>query len=73
MSTDLPPTSAPPLPDATATLPDDPVILQQMVLELLDVLRRTRARTSSSSIGSISSSAASTARGPNDSTPISRS
>ena len=42
MSTDLPPTSAPPLPDATASLPDDPVILQQMVRELLDVLRQTR-------------------------------
>src|SRR5215470_20002327 len=42
MNTDLPPTSAPPHPDATAPLPDDPVILQQMVLELLDVLQRTR-------------------------------
>ena len=42
MSTDLPPTSAPLLPDATAPLPDDPVILQQMVLELLDVLHRTQ-------------------------------
>jgi transposase len=42
MSTDLPPTSAPPHPDASAALPDDPVILQQMVLELLDVLRQTR-------------------------------
>jgi transposase len=42
MSTDLPPTSAPPRPDATAPLPDDPVILRQMVLELLDVLRQAR-------------------------------
>ncbi len=42
MSTDLPPTSAPPHPDATAALPDDPVILRQMVLELLDALRQTR-------------------------------
>src|SRR5579875_601616 len=42
MSTDLPPTSAPPHPGASAALPDDPVILQQMVLELLDVLRQTR-------------------------------
>ena len=31
-----------PLPDATASLPDDPVILQQMMRELLDVLRQTR-------------------------------
>ena len=31
-----------PLPVATASLPDDPVILQQMILELLDVLRQTR-------------------------------
>ena len=31
MSTDLTPTSAPPIPDATAPLPDDPAILQQMV------------------------------------------
>jgi transposase len=42
MSTDLPLTSAPPLPDATAALPDDSVILQQMIRELLDVLRQTR-------------------------------
>src|ERR1700745_3511909 len=42
MSTDLTPTPVPLLPDATAPLPDDPVILQQMVLELLDVLHRTR-------------------------------
>jgi transposase len=42
MSTDLPPTSASPLPDATAPLPDDPVILQHMIRELLDVLRQTR-------------------------------
>src|ERR1700745_2830821 len=42
MSTDLPPTSAPPLPDATAPLPDDPVIPQHIIRELLDVLRQTR-------------------------------
>ena len=42
MSTDLPPTSASPLPDAAAPLPDDPVILQHMIRELLDVLRQTR-------------------------------
>jgi hypothetical protein len=42
MSTDLPPTSASPLPDATTPLPDDPVILRHMIRELLDVLRRTR-------------------------------
>lgn len=42
MSTDLTPTPVPLLPDAAAPLPDDPIILQQMVLELLDVLHRTR-------------------------------
>jgi transposase len=42
MSTDITSTPAPPLTDATAPLPDDPVILQQIVLELLDVLQRTR-------------------------------
>src|SRR5512135_3815303 len=31
-----------PLPDAAASLPDDPVILQQMIRELLAVLRQTR-------------------------------
>jgi transposase len=31
-----------PLPVATASLPDDPVILQQMIRELLDVLRQTQ-------------------------------
>jgi transposase len=42
MSTDLTLTPVPLLPDAAAPLPDDPIILQQMVLELLDVLHRTR-------------------------------
>jgi transposase len=42
MSTANGPTPTIPLPDATASLPDDPVILQQMVRELLDVLRQTR-------------------------------
>src|SRR4051812_18535985 len=36
-----PPTPEPPA-DPTAALPDDPVLLQQMVRELLDVLRQTR-------------------------------
>jgi transposase len=42
MSTDVSPTTSMTLPDATAALPDDPVILQQMIRELLDVLRQTR-------------------------------
>jgi transposase len=42
MSTDSRPTPSMPLPDATASLPDDPVILRQMIRELLDVLQRTR-------------------------------
>src|SRR5215831_19055960 len=42
MSTDTIPTPSILLPDATAPLPDDPVILQQMIRELLDVLRQTR-------------------------------
>jgi transposase len=42
MSTDVSPTTSIPLPDATASLPEDPVILQQMIRELLDVLRQTR-------------------------------
>jgi transposase len=42
MSTANGPTPSIPLPDATASLPDDPVILQQMIRELLDVLRQTR-------------------------------
>ncbi len=42
MSTDTGPTPSIPLPDATASLPDDPVILQQMIRELLEVLRQTR-------------------------------
>src|SRR4051794_39890580 len=42
MSTANGPTPTIPLPDATASLPDDPVLLQQMVRELLDVLRQTR-------------------------------
>ena len=36
MSTDNGPTPSIRLPDATASLPDDPVILQQMIRELLD-------------------------------------
>jgi transposase len=36
-----PPTPEPPA-EPTAALPDDPVILQQMIYELLDVLRQTR-------------------------------
>jgi transposase len=42
MSTDTGPTPSILLPDATAPLPDDPVILQHMIRELLDVLRQTR-------------------------------
>jgi transposase len=42
MSTEVHPNSSISLPDATASLPDDPVILQQMIRELLDVLRQTR-------------------------------
>src|SRR5215472_6274484 len=42
MSTDTGPTPGIPLPDATAPLPDDPVILQHMIRELLEVLRQTR-------------------------------
>src|SRR6516225_2384078 len=42
MSTDTVPAPSILLPDATAPLPDDPVILQQMIRELLDVLRQTR-------------------------------
>jgi transposase len=42
MSAVASPTPSVPLPDATASLPDDPVILQQMIRELLDVLRQTR-------------------------------
>ena len=40
--TDPTPTLSIPLPDATASLPDDPVILQQMIRELLEVLQQTR-------------------------------
>src|SRR5512147_1660162 len=36
-----PPTPEPPA-EPTASLPDDPVILQQIIRELLDVLRQTR-------------------------------
>jgi transposase len=36
-----PPTPEPPA-EPTAALPDDPVILQRMIYELLDVLRQTR-------------------------------
>src|SRR6516165_1770328 len=42
MSTDTGPTPSILLPDATAPLPDDPVILQHMIRELLDVLRQIR-------------------------------
>src|ERR1700748_3112043 len=42
MSTAGCPTPEVSLPDATAPLPDDPGVLQQMIRELLDVLRRTR-------------------------------
>src|ERR1700758_461752 len=42
MSTATGPTPTIPLPDATASLPADPVTLQQMTRELLDVLHRTR-------------------------------
>jgi len=42
MSAAASPTPGIPLPDATASLPDDPVILQQMIVELLAVLRDTR-------------------------------
>jgi transposase len=42
MSTEVVPNPSSPIPDATASLPDDPVILQQMIRELLDVLRQTR-------------------------------
>jgi transposase len=42
MSEDVRPTMSEPLTDPAATLPDDPVILQQMVLELLATLHDTR-------------------------------
>jgi transposase len=42
MSTDGRPTPEVCFPDATAPLPDDPAILQQMIRELLAVLRQTR-------------------------------
>src|ERR1051325_4316330 len=42
MSTDGRPTPDVSIPDATAPLPDDPAILQQMIRELLEVLRQTR-------------------------------
>jgi len=42
MSEDARPTTAEPLADPTAALPDDPVILRQMIVELLAVLRDTR-------------------------------
>src|SRR6516165_11458695 len=41
MSTDTGSTPSILLPDATAPLPDDPVILQHMIRELLEVLRQT--------------------------------
>ncbi|MGZ3469491.1 MAG: hypothetical protein ACXWO1_06760, partial [Isosphaeraceae bacterium] len=42
MSAAASPTPGIPLPDATVSLPDDPVILQQMIVELLTVIRNTR-------------------------------
>jgi transposase len=42
MSTDGCPTPEVSLPDATAPLPVDPAVLQQMIRELLDVLRQAR-------------------------------
>jgi len=42
MSAEVVPTPGTPLPDGASSLPDDPVILQQMIRELLDVLRQTR-------------------------------
>jgi transposase len=42
MSEDARPTTPEPLADPTAALPTDPVILQQMIVELLAVLRDTR-------------------------------
>ena len=42
MSTDGRPTPGVCLPEATAPLPDDPTILQQLIRELLAVLRQTR-------------------------------
>ena len=42
MSTEVVPNPGTPIPDAAASLPDDPVILQQMIRELLDVLTQTR-------------------------------
>jgi transposase len=42
MSAAVVPTPSTPLADDAAALPEDPVILQQMIRELLDVLRQTR-------------------------------
>jgi transposase len=42
MSTDVDPIPSTSLPDANASLPDDPAVLRQMIRELLDVLRQTR-------------------------------
>src|SRR5919202_146788 len=42
MGTDSSPPLSMPLVDATGSLPDDPAVLQQMIRELLDVLRQTR-------------------------------
>jgi transposase len=42
MSEDARPITTEPLADPAAALPDDPVILRQMILELLDALRDTR-------------------------------
>ena len=42
MSEDVRPTTHEPLANPAAALPDDPAILRQMILELLDALRDTR-------------------------------
>src|SRR6516225_5803162 len=42
MSTEVVPNPGTPIPDAAASLPDDPAILQHMIRELLEVLRQTR-------------------------------
>src|SRR6516165_760120 len=42
MSTEVVPNPGTPIPDATGLLPDDPIILQQMIRELLDVLTQHR-------------------------------
>jgi hypothetical protein len=73
MSRDGRPSPEVSLPDAAAPLPDDPAILQQMIRELLEVLRQSRNENEQLQHASISSCAASTAPARNDSTRISRS